>query len=51
MMRKDNRNPINRSLLAMAAVQLMPLAAFAQQAGERPKPPLSHSPHVATAHV
>ena len=36
MMRKDNRNPINRSLLAMAAVQLMPLAAFAQQAGERP---------------
>lgn len=32
----NNRNPFNQSLLAMAALQVMPLSIFAQNAGERP---------------
>lgn len=32
----NNKNQINRSLLAMAALQAMPLSIFAQNAGDRP---------------
>ena len=32
----NNRNPFTQSLLAMAALQVMPLSIFAQNAGERP---------------
>lgn len=32
----NNRNSFNQSLLAMAALQVMPLSIFAQNAGERP---------------
>lgn len=35
-MANNNKNQINRSLLAMAALQAMPLSIFAQNAGDRP---------------
>ena len=35
-MMNSKTNPINRSLLAMAALQAMPLSIFAQNAGDRP---------------
>lgn len=35
-MANNNKNQINRSLLAMAALQAIPLSIFAQNAGDRP---------------
>lgn len=35
-MANNNKTQINRSLLAMAALQAMPLSIFAQNAGDRP---------------
>ena len=35
-MMNSKSNQINRSLLAMAALQAMPLSLFAQNAGDRP---------------
>ena len=42
MMHKDNRTPINRSLLAMAAVQLMPFGSICPTGWRTPQYPVYH---------